>query len=153
MKLSKAIEIFNMARIAEGYSMNTLAYYKLYLHRLCEFLDNPNLEDIQKTDLQHYFSWLRTDYKPTRSNGDTSPLKEVSLSQHWGALRSFFGWAANEFGISRPDENLKAPRFSSTAIIPLSKSDIEQILKAVKFTKFSKTKVRKAFRMKRQFAK
>ncbi|MBL6966572.1 MAG: hypothetical protein ISR60_08450 [Anaerolineales bacterium] len=28
MKLSKAVEIFSVARIAEGYSANTLAYYK-----------------------------------------------------------------------------------------------------------------------------
>jgi site-specific recombinase XerD len=139
MKLSKAIEIFNMARIAEGYSANTLAYYKLYLQRLCDFLNNPDLANIQRTDLQHYFAWLRTDYKPVRSSGDTSPLKEISLSQHWGALRSFFGWAADELGISRPDENLNAPRFSSAVIIPYSKYDIAQILKAMKCTTLAKT--------------
>lgn len=153
MKLSKAIEIFSVARLAEGYSMNTLSYYKLYLGRLCDFLDNPNLDDIQATDLQRYFSWLRTEYTPNRANGDTSPLKQVSLSHHWGALRSFFGWAADEFGLSRPDANLKAPRFSSSVIIPYSKSDIEQLLKAMEYTQTAKTKTRQAFRMKRQSGK
>jgi len=150
MKLSKAVEIFSVARVAEGYSANTLAYYKLYLHRLCAFLDNPNLEDIQAVDLRRYFSWLRTEYTPNRSSGDISPLKPVSLSNHWAALRSFFGWAADEFSITRPDDNLKAPSFSSSVIVPYSKSDVVNLLKAAEYTKTAKTEGRKAFRMKRQ---
>ncbi|MBE9524165.1 MAG: tyrosine-type recombinase/integrase [Chloroflexi bacterium] len=153
MKLLKAIEIFIVARVAEGYSANTLAYYKLYLHRLSKFLDNPNLDDIQSTDLQRYFSWLRTEYIPNRASGDTSPLKPVSLSNHWAALRSFFGWTSEEFGTTRPDTNLKAPRFLNSVVIPFSKEDIVLLLKAVEYTKTSDTIKRKAFKMKRKTAK
>ena len=56
MKLSMAIESFNTARIAEGYRTNTFANEKLYLKRLCDFLDNPDLEEILGTDLPHSFA-------------------------------------------------------------------------------------------------
>jgi len=46
MKLSKAIEIFCVSRVAEGYSTSTLAYYKRYLLRLCRFLDNLDIGEI-----------------------------------------------------------------------------------------------------------
>lgn len=149
MKLEKAIEIFIVSRTAEGYSPNTLEYYGIYLRRLCEHLGNPCLDDIESGDVTKYFAWLRTEYKPARSNGDTSPLKPVSLANHWGALRSFFGWAKLEFDVERPDKNLKAPKHGEPTITPLSQADVQALLKAAEYTKKADTNGRASFCMKR----
>ena len=94
MKLSQAIEIFIISKTGEGYSPNTLMYYSLYLHRLCGFLDDPELSEITPTILTRYMAWLQTEYKPKRFNNKPGPISPATAVSNWSAIRSFFGWAA-----------------------------------------------------------
>jgi hypothetical protein len=61
MKLSQGIEIFILSKTGEGYSPNTLDYYSIYLNRLCDYLNDPDIPRITSTMLSRYMAWLQTD--------------------------------------------------------------------------------------------
>ncbi len=129
MFLKKAFEGFQIARLADGYSPATLKRYEGCIMLLAEFLNHPELEEITIKDLRGYMAWLRTDYKPKRFSGDTSPLSGASLDNAWKSIRSIFGWAANEFDIPRPDINLERPKYQSKPVQPYSRDEIARLLK------------------------
>ena len=51
MKLSKAVEGFVFALLADGYSTNTVEVYKWALVRLGRYLKNPQVDAIELADL------------------------------------------------------------------------------------------------------
>ena len=134
MKLNKALEGFEIARISEGYSTDTLERYHYCLKLLSRYLGDINLESIRYSDLQSFFHYLRTEYVPNRSNGSTEPLATASIYSVWKSVRSFFNWAEEDMGLERPDSRLKAPRYSSAEIQPFSQDDITALLKTYEIT-------------------
>jgi integrase/recombinase XerD len=153
MLLSKAIEGFLIARTAEFYSPDTLDIYKWALKLMSDYLSNPEVKSITPSDVQRFYVWLQTEYKPKRTNGDDSPLKPRSIENAWTAIRSFFNWATIDLKLkSRPDTNLKRPRYKPAEITPFSPEDVRALLKACEYMKSAQTNGRKTFVMRRDTA-
>ena len=152
MKLSKAVEGFIFARLADGYSPNTMDVYKWALVRLERYLENPEVVAIKLDDLRRFMLFMRAEYKPSRMNGDESPLSGSSMENIWKAIRSFFRWASEEIEIERPDLNLVKPEYSAPEIIPYTEKEVKLLLKVCGFTS-SSTGYRKSFSMRRPTCK
>lgn len=149
MKFEKALEGFEIARIAEGYSEATIERYGYSLRLFNNHLGDIELQEIEYKDLQSFFHFLRTEYVPNRANGKTNPLSTASMYSIWKAIRSFFNWAEADLGLQRPDNQLKAPRYSSAEIQPYTQKEIGALLKACEFTASTKVNGRVAYKQKR----
>ena len=114
MLLSKAIEGFIVAKLASGYSSNTLGMYRVYLKLLASFTHDADVDKITSPDLERFMAWVSTEYKPHRVNGDTSPIKPATMANTWSAIHSFWGWYDSEFHTGRPDLKLARPRASQS---------------------------------------
>ena len=153
MLLSQAIEGFQISRLADGYSPNTIDVYTWGLDRLTDHLQDPELQDITRTDLRLFMGWLRNDYQPNRMNGDQSPLAGSSVENAWKAIRSFYNWAVIELKIERPDTDLPRPEYAKPEIQPFTEEELTALLKACDLTRSAITDRRKCFQMKRPTAK
>jgi integrase/recombinase XerD len=145
MDLHKAIEGFLISRTADGYSPATLEMYRWALALLVRRLGNPELGIIQPADIQSFYAWLRSDYVPTRASKSTEPLSSRSVENVWISLRSFFGWAAKELKIDRPDLVVSRPKYGPSVVEPLSVEEIKAMLQACERTKEAKTEKRAAW--------
>ena len=152
MKLSHAVEGFLIARTAEGYSQSTLGIYNWALHLLIDWSQDKDPAKISPTDLQHFFAWLTAEYKPSRSGGDDAPLSPRSIENVWTATRSFYNWATSDLNLSsRPDQNIKRPRYAETQIAPYTEKEIQALLSACTQTASTQGR-RKTFKMHRPTA-
>jgi site-specific recombinase XerD len=150
MELNKAIEGYLIARTADGYSPETLIMYRWALELICSQIGTLDVEKIKAGDLERFWTWVRTDYRPTRMSGDTSPLAGRSLENVWTASRSFFNWAEETFNLKqRPDLKIRRPRYKPNEITPLSHEDVDHLLAACQRTAPAKTERREAFSMPR----
>lgn len=145
MNLSTALEGFFITRTAEGYATGTLTSYRWSLTLLSKWLNNPELENISHQDLLNFFAYLHTDYH-TRLSGS-------SIENIWKAIRSFYNWAAPELNLTRPDNNLPRPRYTSPQVQPFTQEEIAALLKACDRTAPANTERRSHFTMKRPTAK
>lgn len=153
MKFLDALKGFVIHLSAEGYSKSTISGYALSLRRVEQFLGNPDVAKITPNKMSEYMAWLRDEYIPHRSNGDTSPISGSGMQNDWKAIRSFFNWASKEFKLkARPDANLKLPRYMPEEIIPFTQDEVQTLLKAAEYTKEASPSNRKSFRMKRATA-
>jgi integrase/recombinase XerD len=116
-------------------------------------MGNPEISRVTHNDLVGYFAYLRTEYIPKRSDGNQAPLSGSTLQNHWKAIRTFFRWAAEELGVTRPDERLKLPPNNPRVIMPLAEEDVKALLRAAERTRPAKTTNRNSFTMKRSTAK
>ena len=131
MHLSKAIEGFAIAFLADGKSQETLKTHRQSLAKLTAYVSDKDVERITAEDLRGFMKWLATDYKPQRSNHDTSPLRSASLARYWAVLRSFWRWASVEFELkSNPALALKMPKVDTRAVIPFTEDDVRKLLRA-----------------------
>jgi len=131
MRLSKAVEGFAIAFMADGKSNETLKAHRKAFAKLVAFVGDKDVESITVDDLRGFMKWLATEYKPNRSSRDTSPLRSGSLARIWAALRSFWKWAVVEFQLkSNPATALKMPKVDTRAVMPLCEDDIRRLLKA-----------------------
>lgn len=153
MRLSKAVEGYTLAKLADLYSRNTLNGYQTHFNQLIDFMFDAEIEMIEKQDLQKFFLWLREDYKPSRMNGDRSPYKSTTMKNAWCAVRSLFGWAHEELGIARPDLAIRQPEASYPEIIPFTEQEIRDLIRAAEYSKLAQPGNRKNFRMKRRSGK
>jgi site-specific recombinase XerD len=63
MQLLKAIEGFVIAKLASGYSPNTVENYRIQLAKLkAYFPDDPIFTSITRSELVEFFAWLQDDY-------------------------------------------------------------------------------------------
>ena len=152
MLLSKAVEGYILDGLAGDFSPHTMRLYRLYLGKLVDFLGDPELADITHTDLAKYMHYMRHEYIPNRSNGDTSPLSPSALDNHWKAIRSLFGWCNRVLELKRPDTNLSQPQYQLPEIIPFTEDEVKAIVQACEYTKEANTEKRQTFRMKRPTA-
>jgi integrase/recombinase XerD len=151
--LHKAVEGFLIARAAEFYSPNTLNIYRWALTLMANYLENPELKSITQTDIQRFYLWLQTEYKPRRTNGNDAPLKPRSIENAWTAIRSFYNWASVDLKLkNRPDGTLKRPRYKPAEVTPFTPEEIKAVLKACEYMKIAETNGRKAFTMRRDTA-
>jgi integrase len=86
-------------------------------------------------------------------NGDERPLSDKSVRNAWVALSAFFSWAKTEFNLPDPMDSVPAPRFKEAPFEPLSKDEVEVLLKACDFSQEANTTERRRFTMRRPTAK
>jgi integrase/recombinase XerD len=153
MKLTTAKTGFLLSLRARGYAPATIELYRYVLDTLADYLDDPEVNKIGQTDLERYFVYLRDEYKPTRTNGDTSPLSGSSLQNHWKGIRAFFAWALDELRLKkRPDLRLKLPKNNPKVIRPLSQDEVKSLLIAAERTKEANPGNRRSYTMRRPTA-
>ena len=129
MLLPQAVEYFNVCKLADGYSPRTMELYTWALERLQRFLsDNMEVSHITLYDLRQFMLYMQREYMPTRPGGSTAPLSPSSLENIWKALRSFFGWAAEELEIQRPDLRLAKPPNPPAEINPFTHQEIQAMV-------------------------
>jgi integrase/recombinase XerD len=151
MELEKAIYGFTLYLKASNYSLSTVTLYEIAIKNLSSFLNNPKIRDIDHQDLQRFFIYLQEEYIPKRFGNNQKPLSGSSRQNYWKAIRTFFTWATEEFGLrKRPDDRLKMPLNNPKIVLPFSKEDVRALLKAAEFTKEAHPGNRKAFTMKRR---
>jgi integrase/recombinase XerD len=131
MDFEKALAGYFIARNADGYSQATLEMYKWALSIMGERLQNKDVGQITELDLQAFFGWVRTEYKPSRFNGSTEPLSGRSLDNIWTAMRSFFNWCESERLVTgRPDKKIKRPKYKTPEVQPFTQEETEKLVKA-----------------------
>lgn len=152
MKLNDAIQGFFIVRSLD-LSPNTVAIYRWALERMSTYLDNPDVEKITSTQVHAFFNYLKTDYIPKRSSGDTKPLTPRSIENAWTATKSFFKWAALELNLtSRPDAHLPRPKYEKDVVNPFTDEEVATLLKACEYTRQANPGNRKGFAMRRPTA-
>ena len=122
MRLSEAIQGFTYFALASNYSTNTLIAYKTHYRQMTAFLGDCEIENVTRTDLQRFFAWLKTEYKPVRANGDDKCLALATMHNDWCATRSLFKLT------------LERPRPNYPEITPLTEEEIRALLKACEYT-------------------
>jgi integrase/recombinase XerD len=153
MKITTAKTGFLLSLRARGYAPATIELYRYVLDTLADYLDDPKVNTISQTDLERYFVYLRDEYKPTRTSGDTSPLSGSSLQNHWKGIRAFFAWALDELRLKkRPDLRLKLPKNNPKVIRPLSQDEVKSLLIAAERTKEANPDNRRPYTMRRPTA-
>lgn len=150
--LSKGIEGFLTFKNAEGLASSTLNSYAYTLKRWVEHVGDQKVEAITPNALNEYLSWLRSDYKPVRFNRSETPLSQKSVRNVYIVLRSFFRWLDQEFQTGNPTEKIPAPKFTKAQINPLTKEEVERLLKACVYSREASTFLRKKFVMRRPSA-
>ena len=153
LKPSKATIGFLQHKTAEALSDATLKTYQHYLRLLLTHVGDMDIARLTTADLRDFFAWLRTEYKPVRFNGSTESLSPKSLRNCWVALASFWTWASVEFQLPNPMKTVPAPRFEFPPIEPLTKEEVEALLKSAEFCREANTNRRKKFAMKRASAR
>jgi integrase/recombinase XerD len=135
MQLTKAIEGYTIAALAEGYSQLTLTTYRSALGTMIEYLGDIEVKSITTDDLRAFMNYLVTKYVPERRNNpnNTEPLSTASHHRYWKAMRSFFKWAERDIGAGRPDLAIKMPDWESREIIPFTEDEIVALLKGSEF--------------------
>ncbi len=153
-KLSEAVEGFILFRRAEGISPSTIKIYEWTFRHLSEFLkgEDPVLSSLHKEDIQRFYLWLQTEYKPSRKNRDTSRLTPSSIEKVWSTLRSFYHWAVEELGVDRADTLIKRPKYKPREIAPFTEDEVRLLLKHCATTREAYTKSRTSFIMRRPTA-
>lgn len=130
MLFSDAIQGFTLYIKSGVYSPAYVPTITGYINYMCKWLGDPDLDTITLQDWQQYFVHLRTDYKPKRINGDTSPLAEASIDNHWKIIRSFYNWAVDTQLLSsqRPDLKLARPKYQSPQVQPFTPDEIKKLI-------------------------
>jgi site-specific recombinase XerD len=153
MNISTAQKMYFNAREADGYSSNTLDMYRWALRLLEERLGNKEIAQIGEADIREFFSWIRTDYVPTRPGGSIKPLAGRSLENIWTATHSFFNFLREEGLVSgKPDHSVRRPVYTPRAIQPFTEEETRKLIKACEYTRPAASSRRKAFTMRRSTA-
>lgn len=146
MDLQRTVSLFLLSISANGYSHSTIELYTWALNLLSTYLENPDMKEIKPDSMDRFWNWLRNDYKPKRTNGNTDPLAGRSLENVWTAERSFFKWCEETGKVrKRPDVNIHQPAYAERIIEPISEEDLLKLIEAAKKTRISDTKDRKPF--------
>jgi len=100
MYITKALEGYIIAALADGYSPLTLNAYRSAIGTMIEFLGDKEVQYITTDDLRSFMNFLVTDYLPERRNNpeNTERLSTASHHRYWKAMRSFFKWAERDLG-------------------------------------------------------
>jgi integrase/recombinase XerD len=144
LSFSEAIDGFELWMHASGYSQSTVSTYSANLRRISRAWDNPDLNDIERSDLLNYLATLK-------KSGRSPETVRTYLKN----LHLFFSWLADEFEIPRPDLNIKSPsQKTESDVMPLSEQEVRAILKAANGkTDYIHPNNRSAYRMARHDAK
>lgn len=132
MRLSQAIDGFMLFKTGEGLSPRTLALYGYHLKQLQMWSSDPPLDELDQAAIAAFLIYLREEYRPTRSGGDTSPLSSQSIYNAWTALRSFYRWAAGALDAPSPMAGIPRPKVRNEEQAPFTQDEVKRLLAAVK---------------------
>lgn len=118
--LSKAIPGFIQYKAAEALSPTTLRSYADDLKKWLDRTGDKEVTKVTTEDLRVFFVWLRTEYKPRRFDGNTTPLSPKTIRNIWESLSAFFTWACVEFEFPNPMKLVPAPKLLFTPFSPKS---------------------------------
>jgi integrase/recombinase XerD len=153
LQFSKALVGFLQYKAAEGLSPNTLCNYEHHLGVWLEYAGDTDVGQVTAQNLRAFLAWLRTDYTPRRLTGGDQPLSPKTVRNFWATLSAFFRWACDEFGIPNPMKGVPAPRFEEAPVEPLSREQVEALLKAAEYCREANTADRRKFTMRRTTGK
>lgn len=114
MHVQLVIEEFLIAGRANGLRPATVKWYSSLLRSLSEHFQNQELANITTKDLRQYIIRLE-DQEARYINAPQKPqqdgkLSRASIAGHVTALHAFWKWAAIEYSISNPMQNIKRRR-------------------------------------------
>lgn len=142
MKMQTAIQAFYVYQKSGKYATNTIEGYKRTLVLICNFLNNPDLDEISITDLREFMISLAE-----------KDITESTRQYYWKVIKSFFKWAEEELEISRPDKRLVMPKVQKPDILPYTEEEVKRLIKACGKMKPSTPTNRAAYQAKRSTAK
>lgn len=146
MFLSKAFVGFLQAKEAAGCSLRTVDGYRRALNDWLAYAGDQAVDHIHAEAVRAYLAYLRTSYTPRRLAGaNDRPLSPKTIRNVWAVLSAFFTWAAIEFKIADPMDEIPAPKYQKTEIHPLTREQVEAMLKACDTTREAKTCRRHTF--------
>lgn len=136
MRLKQAIEGFILDGKAGSYAPSTIVLQKLYLNRLADYLNEPDIKTIKPDDLYRFMVYLHQEYKPKRINSpDKSPLSPAAIDYHRKSIRGFFRWCEKHLNIKRPDLDLPRPKYKSPQVVPFNEEEIKKMINACEYTR------------------
>lgn len=130
MFTSKALEGFILSKLGDGLSPSTSAIYQWALDKLVAFTHDKPIADVTTDDLRAWLSYLRNDYQNASTSRKSERLSASSLQDAWTAAKSFCRWCHDALDIENAAQDLKRPAGESPIIVPLSESDVRELLKA-----------------------
>ena len=152
--LKKAINGFLQFKTAEGLSPTTLEHYRHILDLWMERQPDVDITKVTSKDIRDHLTYMRLEYTPRRiTGGNDRKLSSKSIRNIYVAFSAFFRWAKDEFDIPSPMVNVPSPKSTSPEIIPLSKDEIERLLKVCDSCDEAKTDLRRKFTMRRATAR
>lgn len=119
LTVAKAYEMFIQEQQFRGNSRETLAYYKITLNMFMDFCGRDL--DIDDLDVMLFKS-----YQLHLSN--TKDIKRVSVRTYSRAVRVFYRYLYNEDVIDIRVDKLKLIKSEKEVILPLSDSEVKQLL-------------------------
>ena len=158
--ISLCIDGFIKYKTAEGLQQRTVDSYEWVLNKWLEKMGDKPINKVVPTDIRDYLAYLRTDYVPhtfgkPQSSGEpsTSKLSPKTLRNHWITFKSFFSWAATEFKISNPMNDIPGPKYKSAPVSAFSQEDIVGLVKACTYARETNPANRHRFVTRRPTAK
>lgn len=151
MKLSKAVEGY-LLFASTKYAAATVEHYQKTLIKVIEHLNDPDVETISVQDLQRYFIFLKTQYKPHRFLGagqEPRIMSDAGLEGYWKALRSFFEWAEQSLQTSRPDKAIPQPKYRLPEVKAFTPEEMKKLLYAAEWKDATRKETNKTYRMHR----
>jgi integrase/recombinase XerD len=148
--LIKAINGFLQFKTAEGLSPTTIGHYRHILDLWLERQPDVDITRVTPNDIREYLNYMRFEYTPRRiTGGNDRKLSSKSIRNIYIAFSAFFRWAKDEFYIPSPMVNIPTPKSTSPETIPLTKDEIERLLKVCDLCDEAKTDQRRKFTMRR----
>lgn len=148
MRLSKAIDGYLLFAKTK-YAAATVEHYQGTLKMVLEHLGDREVDDISAEDLQRYFVFLNSEYKPHRflPHGATPTLMtKAGVEAYWKALRSFYKWAEVFLGSRRPDKVIPQPKYMLAEVQAFSPDEMKRLIYSAEWASERKPADRKAYR-------
>ncbi len=146
-KLTNYLTGFYLSKQAEGCSPNTIIEYRkdfAHFSRWCGAHGKDDPAKLKANDVKAFLAELRT-----QPNGHGKSLSPKTVYNCYVALRSFYRWLAEETTTPNPMLSVPTPKAAPTVIEPLTREEVDAVIKACDGTRQAKTTGRKAFAMRR----
>lgn len=136
MKLSKAVEGF-LLYAQTYYADATTERMAKHLRKVVEHLNDPEFESITEEDLQKYFVFLRTEYRPFRfiknppegqEPAQPELMSPAGVDNYWKAIRALFQWGERNFWTPRPDKAIPQPKYKLEEVKAFSSDEVKKLL-------------------------
>lgn len=148
MKLSKAIDGYLLFAKTK-YAPDTVEHYQGTMKMVLAHLGDREVDDITAEDLQRYFVFLNSEYKPHRflPPGATPTLMtKAGVEAYWKALRSFYKWAEAFLGSRRPDKVIPQPKYMLAEVQAFTPDEMKRLIYSAEWAAERKPSDRKAYR-------